>query len=108
MKLILEPYLNQVEKLPKSGRHILAQYDSESVVVYQAYRPEIGNFAIKYGYFGGEFSFNRMSWSDYSRGVNPHRFLTSRLELPALRHLSKTCWYKRQNASHHWFPDSTT
>jgi hypothetical protein len=62
MKLILEPYLNQVEKLPKSGRHILAQYDSESVVVYQAYRPEIGDFAVKHGYFGGEFSFNRMSW----------------------------------------------
>lgn len=62
MKLILEPYLNQVEKLPKTGRHILAQYDSESVVVYQAYRPAIGDFAIKHGYFGGEFSFNRMSW----------------------------------------------
>lgn len=62
MKLILEPYLNQVEKVPKTGRHILAQYDSESVVVYQAYRPEIGDFAIKHGYFGGEFSFNRMSW----------------------------------------------
>jgi hypothetical protein len=32
------------------------------VVVYQAYRPAIGRFAATHGYFGGEFSLNRMSW----------------------------------------------
>jgi hypothetical protein len=32
------------------------------VVVYQAYRPEIGRFAARHGYFGGEFSMGRMSW----------------------------------------------
>ena len=47
---------------PKSGRHILAQYDDDSIVVYQAYRPEIGEFAAKHGYFGGAFSLSRMSW----------------------------------------------
>ena len=40
----------------------MAQYDDESIVVYQAYRPAIGNFAAQNGYFGGEFSLNRMSW----------------------------------------------
>ncbi|MEP6544935.1 DUF4291 domain-containing protein [Microcoleus vaginatus GB1-A2] len=30
--------------------------------MYQAYRPAIGHFAAKNGYFGGEFSLNRMSW----------------------------------------------
>ncbi|MCC9602854.1 DUF4291 domain-containing protein [Stieleria sp. JC731] len=40
----------------------MAQYDDETIIVYQAYRPEIGNFAVKNGYFGGEFSYNRMSW----------------------------------------------
>jgi len=45
-----------------SGRHILAQFDDEAVVVYQAYRPEIGHFAARNGYFGGAFSLGRMSW----------------------------------------------
>jgi hypothetical protein len=62
MKLLTEPYLKQLERLPKEGAHILAQFDRESVVVYQAYRPAIGDFAAKQGYFGGEFSLNRMSW----------------------------------------------
>lgn len=62
MKLKTEPYLEQCQRWPASGRHILAQFDDESVVVYQAYRSEIGHFAAKNGYFGGAFSLDRMSW----------------------------------------------
>ncbi len=62
MTLEVIDYLSQAEQLPKSGRHIIAQYDGESIIVYQAYRPAIGHFAAKHGYFGGEFSLNRMSW----------------------------------------------
>ncbi|MEH2402943.1 DUF4291 domain-containing protein [Nostoc sp.] len=62
MRLITEPYLTQVSNCPKNGCHILAQYDDHSIVVYQAYRPAIGDFAATYGYFGGKFSFERMSW----------------------------------------------
>lgn len=62
MKLLTEPYLNQASNWPKTGRHILAQFDEDTVVVYQAYRPAIGLFAAEHGYFGGEFSLNRMSW----------------------------------------------
>lgn len=54
--------MEQVETWPPNGRHILAQYDKESIVVYQAYRPEIGLFAAQNGHFGGAFSYNRMSW----------------------------------------------
>ena len=32
------------------------------MVVYQAYRPAIGRFAVENQRFGGEFSLNRMSW----------------------------------------------
>ena len=42
--------------------HILAHFDANSVVVYQAYRPAIGRYATEYQRFGGEFSFARMSW----------------------------------------------
>src|SRR3954452_12651443 len=62
MDLITELYLAQQAHWPESGRHILAQFDAESVVVYQAYRPEIGHFAARHGYFGGGFSQGRMSW----------------------------------------------
>jgi hypothetical protein len=62
MKLKTEPYLEQRRRWPESGRHILAQFDADTVVVYQAYRPEIGNFAAAHGYFGGAFSLDRMSW----------------------------------------------
>ncbi len=62
MKLHCETYEAQNARWPKQGRHILAQFDDDSVVVYQAYRPAIGHFAATNGYFGGEFSLNRMSW----------------------------------------------
>src|SRR6185295_3805568 len=62
MKLTTESYQAQIARWPRSGRHILAQFDDDSVVVYQAYRPSIGRFAAEHGYFGGEFSLDRMSW----------------------------------------------
>jgi hypothetical protein len=62
MKIPTEPYLEQRRRWPQSGRHILAHFDEASVVVYQAYRPEIGHYAARHQAFGGEFSFSRMSW----------------------------------------------
>jgi hypothetical protein len=63
MNLLTEPYLDQQARWPQSGRHILAQYDAESIVVYQAYNASVGNFASNRGYFGGShFSLDRMSW----------------------------------------------
>ena len=55
-------YAQQHQRWPQSGRHILAHHDAETIVVYQAYRPEIGHFAATHGYFGGEFRYTRMSW----------------------------------------------
>ena len=55
-------YLDQVPDWPKSGQHILAQFDSDSICVYQAYRPSIARFAVEHQQFGGDFSFSRMSW----------------------------------------------
>ena len=62
MPLTTERYITQAARWPTSGRHILAQYDAASVVVYQAYRPAIGRFAATHGFFGGDFSLDRMSW----------------------------------------------
>jgi len=56
------PYAEQRLSWPSSGRHILASFDATSIVVYQAYRPEIADYALTHGVFGGPFSFSRMSW----------------------------------------------
>lgn len=62
MNLETESYLTQKKRWPDKGKVILAQYDAQSMVVYQAYRPAIGHFAAKQGYFGGEFKLSRMTW----------------------------------------------
>ena len=40
-----DSYVNQKDRWPQTGKHILAQYDEESVVVYQAFCPEIAHYA---------------------------------------------------------------
>lgn len=64
MSLQVEGYAEQQADWPQEGRHILAQFDERSVVVYQAYRPSIGHYAAQHGHFGGDFSYERMSWVD--------------------------------------------
>jgi hypothetical protein len=61
-RLQLESYEAQRRRWPAAGRHILAQYDEDSVVVYQAFRPEIARYAVEHQRFGGPFSLDRMSW----------------------------------------------
>src|SRR5215208_6003535 len=62
MRLLTEHYIKQVDQWPRKGRYILAHFDDQSVVVYQAYSLSIANFASSHKYFGGDFRFNRMSW----------------------------------------------
>jgi hypothetical protein len=62
VSFIRELHSEQVKVWPKEGRHILAQYDDNTVIVYQAYRPSIGLYAAEHGTFGGDFSYSRMSW----------------------------------------------
>lgn len=62
MKLKLKNYKEQLQDWPQQGYHIMAQYDEEKITVYQSYRKEIGEFAVKNQYFGGAFSLERMTW----------------------------------------------
>lgn len=62
MKLQLEKYKEQLKNWPETGHHIMAQYNDDTIVVYQSYRNEIGHFAAKNQYFGGAFSLERMTW----------------------------------------------
>lgn len=61
--LALEPYSAQRSRWPKSGKRLLAQYDSESIILYQAYRPAIAAYAVAHRRLGGDgFRLGRMSW----------------------------------------------
>lgn len=60
--MLTELYNQQKNHWPSTGRHILAQYDDKSIIVYQAYRPSIGLFAEEHQFFGGDFNYSRMSW----------------------------------------------
>ncbi|MDX2220356.1 MAG: DUF4291 domain-containing protein [Burkholderiales bacterium] len=63
MKITTQKYTTQNSAWPQRGRHILACFDDSTIVVYQAYRPSIGQFAVEHGRFGGpDFSLSRMSW----------------------------------------------
>ena len=43
-------------------REIRAQYDRDTIVIYQAYSPQIADPAIKQQQFVSPFSFHRMTW----------------------------------------------
>lgn len=58
----IKSYLEQNKFWPKTGFHILANYDDESISVYQAYCDSIAQYAVKYQKFGGDYSYSRMSW----------------------------------------------
>src|SRR5262245_59016694 len=62
MAIATIPYVEQMKCWPRIGQHILAQYDEDTIIVYQAHRPSIGQFAVENGYFGGDFKYSRMSW----------------------------------------------
>lgn len=62
-QLETELYSTQSKRWPSSGEYILAHFDDNSIIVYQAYSPAIAGFALANGQLGGPaFSFTRMSW----------------------------------------------
>ncbi len=63
MNIKTELYVDSLKRLPKTGQHILGFQQDNLIVVYQAFRKTISDFAVKNQFFGGEdYSFSRMSW----------------------------------------------
>lgn len=57
----LYPYIDQ--NLPTTGRHIVANFEDDTIVVYQAFNSMIADYAVENQRFGGPaFSYSRMSW----------------------------------------------
>ncbi len=63
MKISTEYYIQSIERLPRNSQCIIAHQNESSIVVYQAYKNNIADFAIQNQFFGGtDFSYTRMSW----------------------------------------------
>lgn len=63
MKISTELYNQSLQRLPKKGQHILGHQDQKLIVVYQAYKNSIADFAVKNQFLGGpDYSYSRMSW----------------------------------------------
>jgi len=110
--LKIHSHQDQAAGWPSSGRHIMAQADSDSIVVYQAYRPSIADFAVQHQRFGGDFSFNRMSWikpnflwmmyrSGWAAKEGQERILAIRLKLPFFDKLLRQAVVSSFDASRH-------
>ncbi|MEQ1503269.1 MAG: DUF4291 domain-containing protein [Myxococcota bacterium] len=56
------PYLTLRETWPTEGRVILARYNADTIVVYQAFRAEIADAAVAAQRFVPPFSLDRTSW----------------------------------------------
>jgi hypothetical protein len=91
MRLPTASYAEQSKTWPSSGNHILAQWDQETIVVYQAYSAVIADFALQHGRFGDGFSYQRMSWikpnflwmmyrSEWGQSKGQERILAIRLK----------------------------
>ncbi len=50
------------------GRQILANFDKEGIIVYQAFKPSTAEEAVRLGTFGKGFSLDRMTWIKPSFG----------------------------------------
>ncbi|CAL4065406.1 unnamed protein product [Meganyctiphanes norvegica] len=59
-----ESWQQQTIRWPAKGRVILAHHDDQHIVVYQAFRSEIAEWAVKHQLFGGpHWSPHRMTWT---------------------------------------------
>lgn len=58
-----ERYQERLKRLPETGQHILGHQSEDQIVVYQAYKKSIADFAVTNQILGGnDFSYGRMSW----------------------------------------------
>ncbi len=94
-------------------REIRADYDRESIVVYQAYKPTIADAALAAGRFVPPFSFGRMTWikpsflwlmerSNWARKSGQERVLAVRITRKGWEEaLSKAVLTSFESSVHH-------
>ena len=79
------------EATPEQSRSILADYDEDGIFVYQAFKPNIVEEALRQGTFGKGFNLDRMTWIKPSFGWMLYRsdYATARLQEGIVKPFSK-------------------
>ena len=115
MELETALYLDQIKTWPQSGQRIMASYDQNTIVVYQAYKPTIAEAILKAQNFhdpicvAAGFSLTRMTWiktnflwmmyrSGWARKSNQERILAIRLTRKGFEEILENAL--KINASH--------
>jgi len=63
MTIRTESYSAAQESLPIAGQYVIGHQTDDEIVVYQAYKPAIADYAVRHQQFGGsEYGYGRMSW----------------------------------------------
>jgi hypothetical protein len=58
-----ELYHEQQRRLPSGGQHLIADHDDDTLIVYQAFKPAIADYAVRHQAFGGpHYKHGRMTW----------------------------------------------
>ena len=90
-RIKIKKYSEVESLLPQNGNCISAYQFEDSIIVYQAYKPSIAEYAVKHNKFGGnDFSFGRMTWikpnflwmmyrSGWAKKENQERILAIRI-----------------------------
>ena len=61
MNIPTEKYNESQLRLPGEGKYLIGHQSGSDIVVYQAYKPAIADFAVRHQCLGGSsFSYDRM------------------------------------------------
>jgi hypothetical protein len=97
--LRLETYHEHESHLPLKGKFIIAQFDKDSVIVYQAFNDAIAKYAVDNQRFGGDsYDFGRITWlkpsflwmmyySGWARNENQENVLAIRVSKQGFEHI---------------------
>lgn len=97
--LQLESYEEHERHLPSKGRFIIGQFNENEIVIYQAFKKSIAEFAVANQKFGGEdYDFNRhtqlkpsflwmMYYSGWAHKKNQEHVLAITLSIPGFEEL---------------------
>ena len=112
-RIKLQYYIDSERTLPQIGNCISAYQFEDSIIVYQAYKSSIANYASENNKFGGsDFSFNRMTWikpnylwmmyrSGWATKVNQERILAIRITKEGWEELLSIATISSFNSDYH-------
>lgn len=118
MRIKVENYPEAQKAIPEEGQYVIGHQTEDEIVVYQAYKPSIAEYAVKHQCFGGsEYGYGRMSWikpnflwmmyrCGWAGKENQERVLALWLKKSVLEEILSNAVFSSFNPAH--YPDRET